>query len=281
MRTRWLAAGITIVAASFGAELTVAGEPEGLIAVEVASGRRFVGQVDARSNNTVLWLRTDHGATRVWRPIRWEVVVRATREGRKLERADVLALASEAPAEAQRRQRPVARKAATLAEAADERLGFSGVPRGITFDARLANWDDDAAADGLLLDLRVVDATGRNVAVDGTVEVQWVAVRDRTPWSGAYRNRSPVQTIARWTRTFTAAEMADGATWQLPFQAFHPQYDRSWRPAGLVRVKVTVPGHGTWVASRDFIRTRPYSPTRDEQARATGSPFFPGERAGR
>ena len=281
MRNRWLAAGITIVAASLGAELTVAGEPEGLIAVEVASGRRFVGQVDARSSNDVLWLRTDHGATRIWRPIRWDAVVRATHEGRVLEQDEVLALASEAPAEAQRRQRPVARETATMAEAADERLGFSAVPRGITFDARVANWDDDAAADGLVLDLRVVDATGRNVAVDGTVEVQWVAVRDRTPWSGAYRNRSPVQTIARWTRTFTAAEMADGVTWQLPFQAAHPQYDRSWRPAGLVRVKVTVPGYGTWVASRDFIRTRPYSPTRDEQARATGSPFFPGERAGR
>ncbi len=281
MRNRWLAAGITIVAASLGAELIAAGEPEGLIAVEVASGRRFIGQVDARSNDTVLWIRSDHGATRIWRPIQWDAVVRAVHEGRVLAQGEVLALASEAPAAAQRRQRPVARETATMAEAADERLGFSAVPRGITFDAQLANWDDDAAADGLIFDLQVVDARGRRVPVDGTVEVQWVAVRDRTPWSGAYRNRHPVQTIARWTRTFTAAEMADGATWQLPFQAVHPQYDRSWRPAGLVRVKVTVPGYGTWVASRDFIRTRPYSPTRDEQARVTGSPFFPGERAGR
>ena len=281
MWNRWLATGITIVVASLGAELTVAGEPEGRIAVEVSSGRRFVGHVDARSGNDVLWLRTDHGAARIWRPIRWDAVVRVTREDQTLERNEVLALASEAPAAAQRRQRPVARGTTTMAEAADERLGFSAVPRGITFDAQLANWDDDAATDGLLLDLRVIDARGRNVAVDGTVEVQWMAIRDRTPWSGAYRNRSPVQTIARWTRTFTAAEMAEGASWQLPFQAAHPQYDRSWRPAGLVRVKVTVPGHGTWVASRDFIRTRPYSPTRDEQARATGSPFFPGERAGR
>ncbi len=254
---------------------------EKLVLVHTASGRSFSGEVDIRSDQQTLWLRFDHGASRIWRPIAWSAVTRIEQSGRAITKDEALSSATRAPDRPQRVQIPLATGGPSMADQADRLL--AGQPRvaGIEFDAGLANWDEDAASDGLVVRLRIYDVAGRSLPVAGNMEVRLMGVRYRTARSGARRHRSSVETIGRWTRAFSAEQMTNGAQWRLPFQANHPQWDRSWKASGLVVVTVTIPGHGTFTASRDFIRTRPISPTRDEQARVTGSPFFAGERTGR
>ncbi len=259
---------------------TVAAEPSNWVNVLAASGRSFTGNVDERSDETTLWLRVDHGASRIWRPIRWEAIKEVRLGKRELKRAEALALATKAPARPLRRQvAPAGNR--TMAEQADQWLEPARPVSGIDFDVRAGNWDNDAAVDGLVAGLRVVDPQGHALAVAGTIEIELVAVRYRGNRSQPTRGRSPVGTVARWTRTFSAQQVEQGATWRLPYGGEHPQRNTNWKSNGLVLVKVTLPGHGTFTASRDFVRLRPQSPTRDEHFRVTGSPFLAGERAGR
>ena len=251
------------------------------VRVQTASGRVFVGRVDIRSNEERLWLRFHLGATTVWRPVAWSRVVSVTEKGKQLEKDEVLDRATKAPARPERHEAAVAPKGETMADAARRTLEPTEPVRSIAFTARLGNWDADAAADGLIVDLETLAFDGSLVPVDGSVEITFYATRYRTPHSGATRNGREVRELGRWTRTFTAEEMSRGVRFELPFGAGNPESDRRWAPYGLVSVRVVVPGHGVFTDSHDFVRTRPASPTRDRHERVTGSRFFHSESLGR
>jgi len=59
----------------------IGGDP---IRVELASGRVFVADLDARTDAEVLWLRWQRGTVVLRRPIRWDRVVRAKVGGEEL-----------------------------------------------------------------------------------------------------------------------------------------------------------------------------------------------------
>jgi len=70
----------------------------------------------------------------------------------------------------------------------------------------------------------------------------------------------------------------NGAVVHLPYRAKDPELDTSIERQGLVHLRLSVPGHGTFEHSRDAVRIRSYSPVRDTHQRATGRRYFPGER---
>src|SRR5688500_14344434 len=59
--------------------LLQAAEP--VLALELQSGRRFAGDIDAQSGDQSLVLRVSKGGMTIRRPIRWERIVSATLEG--------------------------------------------------------------------------------------------------------------------------------------------------------------------------------------------------------
>src|SRR5687767_4458013 len=71
-----LLVGLSLALSS--ASLLRAAEPS--LVVEVQSGRRFVGELDAQSGDQSLVLRVSKGGMTIRRPIRWERIVSATLE---------------------------------------------------------------------------------------------------------------------------------------------------------------------------------------------------------
>ena len=218
----------------------VAADEPALVQVNLASGRVFTAAVDVRSDAETLWLRFESGAVRLWRPVKWDHVSNIHGRQGELTKAETLALASRATERPLRRQ-DVRADDRPMAQQANELLGATEKVTAIDFTADVANWDGDVTADGLELSLQLENAAGRSAAVAGSIEVQWFAVRHRGSHTPAIRDRSAVQLVGRWTRSFTAQDIATGVTWRLPFQAVNPDSDLAWAPMGLVSVKVTLP----------------------------------------
>jgi hypothetical protein len=63
----------------------------------------------------------------------------------------------------------------------------------------------------------------------------------------------------------------------------HPEFDSDWfaSPYGLVHVRLVAPGHGTFDASQDGLRIRPWAPSRDSLELKGYPRFLPTEAVGR
>ena len=265
--------GCLVLAAS----LALSVRAEDPVKVRLRGGRVFEGWVDARSDASTLWLRHRLGATVIWRSIPWRRIETVNGPKGPLSRKATLALATEAEDFPWEAEREVVRTRQSMAESAAATLASSAPVRQIDFSARLADNGPGARPDSLILDLFLLDAAGGAVAASGTVEVTWVARYD----GKRSREGRSVRTIGRWSRPFTTDGTGRGARIRLPLRSTSASTDRRWAPTGLVSIRVVVPGHGTFTASRDFVRTRPPSPTRDAYHQETGRDVFGFERSGR
>jgi hypothetical protein len=154
----------------------------------------------------------------------------------------------------------------------------------VAFDAGLLNWDGDVETDGLLVEIAPVDRDGGLIAVGATVEVELFAPQRRTfdlaPMSGG----DTLELVERWTRAVKPEDFGSGGVrLQLPFGAVHPELRPDWVAwhYGLVHVRLAVPGHGVFEASRDGVRIVPWAPNRDRLEMQTGQRFLWTERLGR
>lgn len=269
--------------------------------VEVASGRSFTGDVDLRTDATRLWLRESHGTAVIIRPIRWDRVVRAqvgeeTFSGAEFRKAIVQAREVVPKGDKVRlgRSGSIRVHAGGPADspAAESRVSGRGsdamttpgggtraaVPvRSLALDARVANWDADVEVDGLVVQVRPLDASQAVVPVRGTLEVSLTGWRAATANSKQYSAR-----LGRWSQLVGPTDFGlSGAAYRLPFQAAHPEYDLRWAPYGAVHARLSIPGVGVFEVTESDVRVRPYSATRDYLQQTTGGRFFPLERTGR
>jgi hypothetical protein len=127
----------------------------------------------------------------------------------------------------------------------------------VACEAELANWDADAAPDGLALFVQPIDCWGRPVAAHGYVQVELVALV-RRDFADAPHGRGAVkETLARWTKTLaTALPTPHGYLIKLPFRAGPFSPDRLASP-GRLRVRLVVPGQGVFEAERDDVMLLP------------------------
>lgn len=268
------------------------------ITVELTSGRVFTAEVDARTGDDRLWLRYGTDNITLLRPVSWQHVVRAERDGTAvpLDQLREYAESIKSPApkwtsidDTKRRLRnePEFNAGASpvrLSYAAQARdaLAFAPRVRSVQFEAQLANWDGDVEADGLILRVYPVDENGRLTPVDGTLEAELNALGGAKFHEVPHgRGQVPVR-VARWTRAFAAEDVGpDGLVVKLPFQALAPEFDTDLSSFGLVHVRLVVPGHGTFDDSQDVIRIRPFAPLRDNLERSGHDRFLPNERSGR
>jgi len=286
--------------AVFGAgPLTVGGASP--LTVALASGRHFTAELDRRTDATQLWLRWNGRAGHVLRPVDWACVEWAELAGdiytgRELREA--IAVLREAL--------PPASVASGIAE---ERLTDGSPPpgvgpgglappppcmlplpvwgaahqfepprvRSVAIETRVANWDSDVEADGLVLNVFPLDGAGCVLPVRGTIQVELLGED-----AGLARSRQPYAVLGRWTEQVCRSEFhADGACYQLPFRRVHPEFDFRWASQGLVHVRLSVPGEGVFETSQSMVRVRPYSAIRDHLEQTTGQRFFVQERTGR
>jgi hypothetical protein len=273
--------------------------PPKLLTVELASGRKFTGVVDVKTNEQQLVLRFTRGTATLKRPIGWSRVVKATVDGEAIEpgklRETAMVMRVEGPGfgahgTANRGQGTGDRSQGTGAREQEPGAG-NQVPAellpasrvtSVTFDARLANWDWDVETDGLILEILPISADGYLTPASGTAEVELFAPQKRSfslvPLSGG----DTLERVERWTKRVDLADFGvNGARLKLPFGAVHPEFDLDWIGVGLVHVRLVVPGDGVFDDSVDGLRIRPYAPLRDRYEMQTGRRFLPTERVGR
>ena len=267
--------------AAFGQEQP-ASSPK-LLTVELASGRKFTGHVDLKTNDQHLVLRFTRGSASLQRPIEWQRIVSAAVEGQPIAAERLRAMAEEMKTEGigDRGQGTEDRgQEAGARSQAEPELPIHVAS--VTFDARLANWDGDVETDGLILDILPLSEDGYLLPARGTVEVELFAPQHRVFHHAPLSGGDTLERVERWTQTISVEDFTtSGARLKLPFGAVHPEFDWDWTPVGLVHVRLVVPGDGVFEDSFDGLRIRPYAPNRDRYEMNRGRRFVPTERVGR
>jgi hypothetical protein len=248
------------------------------VTVLLASGRHFTGAVDSRTDDAHLWLRAEENLIELLRPIDWDRVVSAQIGGKKLSSSEFRAAAKNLKTTQTEREPAEANEAisnsfSAVAQSAN-RAAIRNPVRSIDFDATLGHWAAGVEATGIVITLRPLDADGRLVAIDGTLDVDLIGQRFTVVSEG---NGFPP--LGRWTVAVSAADFdPSGAVYRLAFQAVHPDFQFDLDPHGLVHSRLSVPGDGAFEASQALVRIRAYSSVRDHAQQTTGSRFLPIER---
>jgi hypothetical protein len=256
---------------------------EARLTVRLASGRSFSGQIDSQSDGAHLRLRFAEGSAAIVRPIQWDRVVEARLADKPLAGSELRDLVRSAglplaptPVVAVSRPGRGSFIAPALPEPSDVPPVAAPRVRSITVNAGLANWDADVEPDGLVVYVQPLDDQGRLVPVDGTLDVELVAETvDRMTQA------RPFGRLAYWSRSVSAAEFtSSGAGIPLEFQAVHPEFVRNVASHGALRVRLSVPGQGTFEATESPVRIRSASVWRDRLEQMTGRRYLPQEQTG-
>jgi hypothetical protein len=224
------------------------------VVVELKDGEQLTAEVDSRTSSQRLWLRYAYGNAEILRPIEWDHVARGVVGSDDLEAAAFRAKALQIRSlhEPPRAKRPEASGAGSPpAGRQDAYPTFAGdgsasrQVQSIWADARLANWDADAAFDGLLLRVVPLNGYGAPIAAAGTIEAELWDDRARYPRS-----------LGRWTCMIREGV---GKPSRLPFQADDPQVDDTINRLGTLRVSFAVPGQGVFECEVSDVALRPFS----------------------
>ena len=228
----------------------------------------------------------------MWRPIVWDRIVSARYQAKDLAAAEFKQLAQqikskrsaiEPASRTDASSNQVTRDGETMAEQAHQALARTSPVRSVAIDAVAANWDSDVELDGLLVRVFPLDGYGQAVPVQGSVNVELISHRSETARSKYVSHRGQqFPQVGYWTRQVHAGgEASEGTILRLPFQAMHPEFRTDLAAHGVVHARLVVPGQGVFETSINLVRTRPFSPTRDQLQQLTGRRFFASEQLGR
>ena len=280
----------------FAPTTAVAGET---VAVGLASGRVFVGEVDPRTDAEQLWLRTEGPGIVFCRPIRWERILLARCGDQELSSEELQAMSEalkSAPSQNLQDHETLPAPPAPHAAENNPSATGSGFPT-----RRIANYIQASRAQ------RYSGAIDRNRCLRGELESngrnRWNyrslvstglhGLRGSGGWHARRRfDRRAYRQAAGWACPFRKLAVGrcelrpinlapPGAVFKLPFQGAHPEFDLNIGPFGLVHARLNVPGNGSFETSRSMVRIRQYSNVRDEAQQINGQRFFDVERVDR
>ncbi len=241
-----------------------------LVTVETSAGRRVSGLIDARTNRSLLWLRTETSRVALTRAIPWTDIARAwdaqqpltTAALRKLSDTARTALAEEF---IRRKHRP---GSAANTRATDP----VGRVQSLEAEVTLTNWDRDVEPDGYEVRIFPLDAARQIVPVNGNLSMRLIGehVLGRGP---NLRHRE----LQRWSERVRAGDFgAWGAVYRFPFQIVNPAEDPQLGPNGLLNIRLGVPGQGNYEASNP-TRLRKFERIRGRLQLLEGRRYFRGE----
>lgn len=290
---------LNVVFSSTLAKTALAAESHGLatansdVIIFDRDGARMTGSIAPSSDSDALKLQSVRPGIRISRNVPWERIARAEVAGHTLSadelRAIVLRLRSEMPEVGYTasnsvrtgidrfHSKPSVPRSDSVGGKSPRGHQLKGEPIAwLAIDAMAAQWDSDVELDGLRLSITVYDRAGVARVVDGLLAVELWGEDSGDP----HRVGQFVQ-IGSWRQRLRPTDFShDQAVVRLPFQAVHPEFDRSIRPYGLVFARLSIPGHGTFESSVDAVRLRPFSPTRDRLQQTVGRRFFDTETTG-
>ena len=221
-----------------------------LVVVWLEDGRMLAGEVDPRTNDERLWLRSTSPTFVVATSAAWEHIKAVNAGGTRLtvdEFAKQLDRFRPQPADANALPLP-AREADDNVTTSVTRpfMPPNAATQVASLDvvARVANWDEDAATDGVEIRILPRNTFGEVISVSGQITATLLA-RNQLP---AHDPQAFPQ-LGRWSlqadsNDFTPA----GAVYRLPFRGSHPDAEFSLEPYGLVEVSFYVAGQGRFTS---------------------------------
>ncbi|WDI40467.1 hypothetical protein [Bremerella sp. P1] len=258
--------------------------PSAIVELTTASGRTFRGRISPKSDFNTVHLTTSRGSIELSRPISWTAIRHLTINELPASFEKLATLITKVQTE--ERQTKGAANVITLGppvtprenQVAVEQLeaGPTTAPIStVSSWATFKSWDSDPSVDGLEVTFTPEDAQGLPTAARGHLEAELYAFQNASFSSVPHGRGARFVKIGSWRipldQTFPRY---DSRVARLPYQAISPATDGRVSPLGTLVIKLVVPGQGTFSASLEDVRLRPYSSIRDANV-LRGNPRFP------
>lgn len=261
------------------AACTAEGRMPEVVEIVSASGRTFRGRISLETDATALHLATTQGTIQVTRPIAWEAIAQVRIDSRPATLEELVQLAVERKKAEPREPKndvltlgpsPPPEHAlpttalATYTEAMDTIPAAESRVAYLSASAHYKNFDADAAVDGLEVHFAAMSAAGHPVATEGHLEAELYVFRKQSFQDVPHGLGARFERISTWRIPLHNTHAhGNGCVASLPYQGVSPAEDGRIVPHGLLVLRLVVPGQGTFSASLDDVRLRPYSAVRD------------------
>ena len=150
--------------------------------------------------------------------------------------------------------------------------------KSLTIKATVANWDQDAEVDGLLLHVQPLDGFGIVVPVEGNLDVQLATEATLVTGGRSIRRDDSFRITERWSVPIHVNQFdATGTVVKLPFRRFHPERHFDIASDALALARLRLPTAGAFDASDPFVQLRPASRFRDDLQLQQSRRLYPGE----
>ena len=256
---------LTSTAAQAGDQV---GDDERITAV-LRDGSSRLGELDARTDESNLWLFRRGRSLVLSYPVAWREIREVVFFGRRYEVADFRRLAllvrpdkSITYADLMRRAKSVRNVDRRVADSAESRRAAR--MSSIHVSGWVTNWDADAEADGVALNIEGRDAQGNAVEATGSLRVVLLAYNSRT---------KRFAEIESWAQPLRASQ--EGVV-RLPFRRVRPEVDLHVGGDAVLHAQLASPGAGVLRGSTE-LRIRSTSRLRDQLQLSTGARMLPAE----
>ena len=266
-RARFIALGLVLFTALDSPLLADASD---LVVVWLQDGRMLAGEVDPRTNDERLWLRSVSPTFVLATSAVWEHIKAVNANGERLtvevfaERVDQFRAkqpdANVLPAPA--REAPA--KMTTSVTRPFQPSNAATRVASLDVEARVANWDQDAATDGVEIRVFPRNTFGEIVPISGQITATLLASNPLPA-----DDSDTFAQVGRWSLQAGSNDFGpQGAVYRLPFRGTHPDKELSLEPYGLVEVSFYVHGQGRF-ESDATIYLRRFNPIRRDMQRHT------------
>jgi hypothetical protein len=252
------------------------------VRVTLHDGRVVAGLVDGRTDLDHLWLGSESQGVQLLSRFPWPAIASAEQHGERLEidqlqKQAVVHLTLEPSIAALEPRQPNTQPHKEWSER--DVFPSQVTPlrvQSLDIESRLANWDNDAEIDGLLVTVFPNTAAGVWTAVRGTLDLRLIGeIYPRAEHPHRYP-RAGFHVLARASHVVRELDFQYGpATFRLPFQDLDPEVARDIASYGVVEARLGVSGQGVFEASEPFQRLRQASPTRDRLQLLRGQRAIP------
>lgn len=268
--------------------------PSEYVSVHLNDGHIACGYVDERTDEERLWLRVDAPWMTLISGYRWNRVhhVVATDHPQRMEpiplpslplvptlpEPELLPLPDGSLNRIPQGSRDVGFPMSASSPLRRRNDGDTQSIASLHIEATPANWDRDAATDGLHVRVIPMNAEGLAVRIGGVVDFELIGQRHRTHQRHPLRDDEAFPTLGRWTIKLAPHETDSwGTVVKLPFRNFHPQTDLDIDVQGLLTARLRVPSVGTFEASDAWVTLRPVNRLRDDHQLWSGRRFISPE----
>ena len=259
-RTTLVASSLILLSALAQPHIADAGE---LVVVWLEDGRMLAGEVDPRTNDDRLWLRSSSRTFVVSTSAGWEQIKAVNAGGVRLpvdefsKRMDEFLPKGGEPTELPAVASAGIPNVTTPVIRSIPQKNAATRVTSLDVEARVANWDQDAETDGVEIRVFPRNTFGELVPVSGQITATLVG-RDQLPT----REHSVFPQLGRWSLQADTSDFGSyGGVYRLPFRNRHPDQDRSLVQYGLVEVSLYVAGQGRFTSDAT-IYLYPFNPVR-------------------